>query len=126
MNASTVLVTQDTWNGEANKAYLPKSATNRRIIVLSSTQSSPRLLLRHLRGVNSIESQRAELQHLQSSYPMDRSRKRLVYMRMMTAQVAKLSVRAVVTYWMVSWFGGLVKLGITPAGGNPAGPFKSV
>ena len=43
------------------------------------------------------ESQQVELQHSQSSYPMDRSRTCLVYMRMATAKVAKLKPRAAVT-----------------------------
>ena len=57
---------------------------------------------------------------------MDRRRQRLVYVRITTATVAKLRVRAAVAWKVDGRFrGGFSKLGNTPAGGEPAGPFKS-
>ena len=47
-----------------------------------------------------------------------------MYMRIRTAQVAKIIVKAEVTYWTVLWFCGVSKLGVIPAGGNPAGLSK--
>ena len=66
-------------------------------------------------------------QDLQSSYPIDRMRQRLVYIRINTATVAMLRASAAITRKTEARFcGGFSKLGNTPAGGKPAGPFKSV
>ena len=61
---------------------------------------------------------------LQSSYAHDRIRNFLVYKRVRTASVGRVTQNANVTATDRSKYGGSLNSGVTPAGGVPAGPFR--
>ncbi len=52
-------------------------------------------------------------------------RKNFEYNRMVTAKVEATIQRVMVGMMIALRFGGLSRLGATPSGGTPAGPFKS-
>ena len=62
---------------------------------------------------------------LQSSSEKDLIRNAFVYNRIANAIVVQVRHKVIVSITKLFRFGGLIGFGTTPAGGAPAGPFKS-